>query len=253
MSFLLISHDDLWNFQLVCKQWYKEMIACKKLCSLQGKFTDVQINHIMTYTMAEIPQWKREISILGGCTGEGFMVVMKCLWCGPVVEWTSVTMHNCIDFSFALLFLCEDYLQYKICYPGLVELDLSHNRSLYFNDIRCNCYNLFSYGIFPNIQKLRLRDMDIRDPIFMVLQRCSKLKELDLSGNRLLTNYGLRSYYTFQRDAERVDNQYETDIKEEDARLGAAVRVTVVNCPHITDRYVQELRKEFPTAIIQTH
>ena len=224
------------------------MIECKKLCSLQGKFTDQQIFRIMTIMTAGdvVPQWKREICILGGCTADGVIALIN-----GCVEWTSVTIHNCNMINMAFRTRVQTHALFNTCFRGLKELDLSNCRE---DGMWWEAFRFFKcYAMFPDIQKLCLRDMDIRDDIFMVLQRFKNLKELDLSGNRLLTNYGLRSYYTFQRDAERVDNQYETDIKEEDARLGAAVRVKVVSCPHITDWYVQELRKEFPTAIIQTH
>lgn len=244
MSFLLISHKDLWNIQLVCKQWYKDMIECTKLCSLQGKFTDQQIFHIMTIMTVEevVPKWKREISILGGCTADGVIALMS-----GHVKWTSVKIANCHITTALYTLLDNHYMVGYInhaCLHGLEKLDLSHSgEDVGLGDVLRWLY--FGRCMFPDIQKLRLRDMDIRDDMFMVLQRHPKLKEVDLSGNRLLTNNGLRSYYTFQRDPHR-------DFNEVDARLGVAVKVKVVNCPHITDDYVQQLREDFPTAVIQT-
>ena len=116
----------------------------------------------------------------------------------------------------------------------------------------CVASLIVTNNVLGSLQVLRIQPLHrggdlpdrLNDKIFMGFQRLTALRELELRRCAEITDDGLRSYYTFQRDTELASPTW--DISEGRARLGQDVKVTLVDCDGITPGCIQELRERYP-------
>ena len=260
MKYFLGTQADFFIIHLVCKKMKDYNL--KPLCSLQGDFTDEQIRAIVASMKVEGRNgWKPSITIegkplddqqdpwdplpkSGKITGSGLMEI---LW-RDGVQWESIVFRGIRLGNRAL-----DSIDRGTCLQNLQVLELSNCDGYSSHGLRNFARaNVLSNEALRSLQVLRIQPLHrggdlsdrLSDKIFMGFQRLTALRELELRRCAEITDDGLRSYYTFQRDTELALPAW--DIPEGRARLGQYVKVTLVDCDGITPGCVEELREQYP-------
>ena len=249
MTFVLGTQKDYVQVHLVCKK----MKNYKPLCSLRGDFTDEQIRAILASMNAEGRQgWKPSIHIMGeGRISAPTPISCKITEAGIVevlrsnVPWKSITFCR-LRLNNVMLMNVDGTCLQNLKVLKLLQCDgysCFGLKNLARTSVGTNALRSLQVLTIHPLNRGQSRTDRLSNEVFMLAQRFTSLKKLNLIRCGSITDDGLRSYYTFQRDT-RLGHE-EWDISENKARLGQKVKVTLVHCNGITHSCVQEVMEKY--------
>ena len=265
LDFALDTQTDFIQIQTVSIHLQQISYAKKQNCRLEGDFSDEQILAIQASMRKTGHEWKASIAIVGTQHHSGRDAVsckitsvgVKELLLGNV-QWTAMSFRD-INFggAFGGNHMCIEVAQdvhlpteHEPCCRNLQVLELINCERISWHDIS----HLARSKALRSLQQLRILAFTqfnyryrMDDHIFMAAQRFTSLRELVLCQCSDITDEGLQSYYTFQRD--RLLS--EPDIPANEAHLGQQVKVIILGCEGITMKCVEDLQSQYPASYIR--